>query len=370
MGDKTTILVTGVGSYWGAQVAARLLDRASSAVHGRQLTLDDLHVLGVDSVPPSMEIKDLDFIQTDLRNPLLKELFISEQVDMVCHLAFDDDPIPSEGSFDLNVMGTMKLLGACAEAGVKKVVLRSSTAVYGAKPTNPAFITENHALYANHNHGAVRYLAEIETFCSGFRRQVPDMKLTILRFASIIGLTVDTDLTKYLKQPHVPVLLGFNPLMQIIHEKDVVEALVFALINDRPGIYNVAAEGILPLKKLIALAGKPAFPVFHWFAYWGQSLLEGHRGFDPFLPIGLDYIRYPWVADLNRMQDEMGFAPQYTAEEALREFAHQQRLGKYLSIESARKLDEERLRDILERRRRLRERQIISSEDLDEGAIP
>ena len=370
MDEKTTILVTGVGNYWGAQVAARLLNSPGLARNDGQPALENAHVIGLDAKPPGIEINGLDFIQADVRNPLLSEVLKSEQVDFVCHLAYSDREKSSETAFDINVMSTMKLLGACAEAGIRKVVLRSSTAVYGARPGNPAFLTETHLLHGKESQGETRNLAEIETFCSGYHRQVPEIGLTILRFASIIGPTADTNMTRYLKQPYVPVLLGFNPLMQVIHERDVVDALVYALVNEVPGVFNVAAEGSPPLTKLIALAGKSTLPVLHWFAYWGNSLSNRQHALQSAWPIEPDYLRYTWVADLTRMREEMRFIPQYTAEEALREFASQQRQGKYMSEETAKALDEERLRDILERRRRMREQRVVSSDESNEGIVP
>jgi UDP-glucose 4-epimerase len=182
--------------------------------------------------------------------------------------------------------------------------------------------------------------------------------LTILRFSSIVGPTVDTPMTRFLKEPVTPGLLGFDPMMQIIHEDDVVEALVHAVLNDVPGVFNVAADDAMPLGKIRGLAGKSAFALLHPFVYWGVKLL-GDSGLrlSRYVPIELDYIRYPWIGDLARMRNELNFEPRYTAEETVREFAGWHRTGLY-QTESARKTHEEkRLRDVIERRRRVRERQ-------------
>ena len=358
MTDKQVVLVTGVGGYWGRQVADRLLALASARQSEAYAHDFEAHVIGVDVEPPEAEIEGLDFIQADIRNPLLVELLRSEHVDVVCHLAFTESARPTENSFDINVMGTMKVLGACAEAGVHKVVLKSSTSVYGAKPTNPAFLTEDYPLNGSRTYGTTRDRVEIEAFCNGFRRQVPEMIQTILRFPGIVGPEVDTPMTRFLKQPWTPILLGFDPMMQAIHEQDVIEALIYAVIQDAPGVFNVAAEGILPLARLMALAGKFPVPVFHLFAYWGANLLDVTGvPVNRYLPIELDYIRYPWVADLTRMRQALGFIPHYTAEEVLREFVGQQRLRRYMPESAALAYDEERLRDTLERRRRARARQ-------------
>jgi UDP-glucose 4-epimerase len=347
MAQDKVVLVTGVADDWGAWVAERLLDLSQS---------EALRVIGVDAEPPEHEIKGLDFVQADVRNPLLLELLRDEQVDTVCHLVFNESTRPSEKNFDLNVMGAMKVLGACAEAGVRKVVLKSSMAVYGALPQNPAFITEEHPVHGSRAFGYVRDLVEIESFCNGFRRQVPEMILTILRFSSIIGPKCTTPMTRFLKQPFAPSLLGFDPQIQVIHEKDVVDALVHAIQHDAPGVFNVAAQGNLPLSKVMALAAKTNVPVFHLFAYWGLGAARG-AGLKTgaYFPIEPDYIRFPWVGDLRRMRNELGLSLQYTAEEALREFAGEHRLMGYTPEAAALEYDEERLRDTLERRRRAKE---------------
>jgi UDP-glucose 4-epimerase len=356
MSDDKIILVTGVSNYWGAHVASRLISGNTQE--------SGIHVIGLDSEPPDESLKGLDFIQADIRNPLLVDLLKSEQVDTVCHLVFAETMRPSEAAFDVNVMGTMKVLGACAEAGVRKVVLKSSLSIYGANPDNPSFINEQQTPHSGQSYGTTRNLVEIEAFCNGFRRQVPEMVLTILRFASIIGPTADTPMTRFLKEPMAPVLLGFDPSMQVIHEQDVIDALVYAIQNDVPGVFNVAAEGILPLSRLVALASKMPIPVFHLFAYWGADLM-GLTGMAAgrHWPIEIDYLRFPWVGDLTKMREDLGFVPGYTAEEALREFAGEQRLRRYMPESAALAYDEQRLRDTIERRTRARE---ISGGSLEE----
>ncbi len=343
MSKNKVILITGVSGYWGRQVATQLAGRPG------------YHVVGVDGAAPQDMIKGLDFIQADVRNSKLVELIQSEHVDTLVHLAFVESSHPNEYAFDMNVMGTMKVFAACAEAGVKKIILRSSTAVYGARPANSAFLNENHPLRGSTQTGWIRDLVEIEAFCNGFRRQSPEICLTVLRFPNIIGPTIDSPITRMLKLRTPPVLMGFEPQMQFIHETDAVEALVHAVEEDVPGTFNIAAENALPLGKVMALTGRIPVPVFHLFAYWGSTVLGGAH-LDRMIPLELDYIRYPWVGDLRRMHEDFGFVPKYTAEEALREFAGQQRVSGFKEEESDLSFDEERLKDTIERRNRLRSR--------------
>lgn len=343
MGRKIVVLVTGVANQWGSRVAASLLADPK------------FHVIGLDNVPPDPGIAGLDFIEADIRNPLLAELLESESVHTVCHLKIVEQTQPSESAFDLNVIGTMKLFGACAQAGVRKIVFKSSTAAYGASPGNSAFLREESPLLGSKNNGYTRDLVEIETFCSGFRLQNPQVILTIIRYPNIIGPTISTPTTRYLSQRVVPVLIGFDPLMQLIHEVDVSQSLLHCINHDCNGVFNAAAEGVMPLRKLVALAGKFPLPVLHTFAYWERSLI-GAGGKGSVIPYGVDYIRYSWVADTSRMREIVGYEPEYASDEALREFASKQRIGHFMSDSARSVLDEERLRDTLERRRRSRER--------------
>ena len=351
MAGQKVILVTGVGNYWGTRLIKRLLSQERNSQDS------DFHVIGLDLEPPQEEIKNFDFIQADVRNPLIVDLLKSEGVDTVCHLVFIERVRPTEAIFDINVMGTMKMLGACAEAGVRKVVIKSSAMVYGAHPSNPAFLTEEHPLQGSRDYGYCRDLVEIEAFCNGFRRQVPEMILSVLRFSNIVGPNANTPFTRFLKQPLSPVLMGFNPLMQVVHEDDVVGALAYTLGQDAPGVFNIAAEGVLPLRRIMGLAAKMTLPVLHPFAYFGKDLI-GMTGapLGRYFPIEPDYLRYPWVTDLSHMRDVLGFEPRYTGEEALREFAGQQRLNQFSPETVPLAFDEERLRDTIERRRRARER--------------
>jgi UDP-glucose 4-epimerase len=356
MTENEVVLVTGVAGHWGTQLAARLADEGSC------------RIIGLDVEPPAKEIEGLDFILADVRNPLVVELLKAERVHTVCHLAFMHSTRRSEAAFDANVMGTSKLLGACAEAGVHKAVLKSSMVVYGARPTNSAFLTEEQSLRGSRRYGYIRDITEVEEFCNGFRRREPEMVLTVLRFSSIVGPTSDTPMTRFLRSPWAPGLMGFDPMMQIIHEDDVVAALVQAIRNDMPGVFNVAAEEPLPLSKIRGLVGKLPISIFHPFASWGVGLLgsAGHI-VERHLPTDPDYLRYPWVGDLTRMHEELEFEPRYTAGEILREFAAQLRLGRYRTGAESLASDDQQLRHVIERRRRTKEGEIAPAAQPDAG---
>jgi UDP-glucose 4-epimerase len=160
-------------------------------------------------------------------------------------------------------------------------------------------------------------------------------------------------MTKFLSEPLSPTLMGFDPMMQLIHEDDVVNALVYVVQDDFAGVFNVAAEDLMPLSKITGLAGKMRIPIFHLFAYWGYSMMGGSGlRLSKRVPIELDYIRYRWVGDLEKMREVLHFSPSFTAEDALREFAEQNRVKQYVPDAITKAYDVDRLKSIIERRQR------------------
>lgn len=331
-----TILITAAAGYWGTRLAAALAAQPG-----------DLRLLGVDRKPLPQEIPGLDFIRGDIRNPLIQDFLAAERVQTVVHLDFVEHPRHEQKAYTHNVLAAKKFFAMCAAAGVRKLILKSSTAVYGAHPTNPLFLTEDHPLNGSRMYAHNQHLAEIESFANGFARQHPALSLTILRFAHIVGPTADTPLTRFLTDARAPSLLGFNPLVQIIHEDDVIAALAHAATHHHPGAFNIAADPPLPLNKLMALAGKLPLPVPHPLAYAAAS---GPRA--QHLPIEPDYLRYPCVAALEKMRTQLHFTPQHTAEETLRQFAEATRHMPYVPDPLARAYQKSPLKDILERRLR------------------
>lgn len=315
-----TVVITGVSGYWGRRVAQRLL------------AMPDVRVLGVDCRPPAEPLDGLDFIKADIRNPLLVELLRAEQVDTLLHLAWRERLWRREEDFDSNVLGAMQLLGACVDAGVRQVVWRSTTAVYGASAENALYMPESTPLAARSAYAYVRDALEVERFIAGFAVDYPDTRFAVLRFANVIGLDADTPLTRLLRQPLWPDLLGFDPLLQVIDADDAIAALAHAALHPLHGPINLAAPGIVSLCQLAGRLGRPALPILHWLVYWGWPLvgsLPGGRDLLAWFPLEPDYLRYPWIADTARMQAEPGLAPQWNATEAVQRYIEGLRMRRY-----------------------------------------
>jgi UDP-glucose 4-epimerase len=280
--------------------------------------------LALDVHPPEGTLVKTEFVPLDLTQPSaqsqLLEILSRERVDTMVHLAFLSNPTHnSSWAHELEAIGTLYVVNACAARGVQKLVMWSHTCAYGADPLNPNFLSEEHPLHGNPRSRFVSDKVEAERQVGKLAHQRPDMVATVLRTCSIVGPTVHNALTRYFSRRFVPKLMGFDPLLQFVHEDDVLEAFRIALDEDHPGAFNIVGEGVLPLSTAVKLAGRVAVPVPHFLAYpivhalWTAQAVEAPAAF-------LDYLRYQWVADGTKARREMGFSPRYGSREAFLAF--------------------------------------------------
>ncbi|MGC5308434.1 NAD-dependent epimerase/dehydratase family protein [Micromonospora zamorensis] len=318
-GAPGVVVVTGVGRYLGAHVAARLA--ADPRIE---------RVIGVDAPDSGTEFTDLldrvERIRVD--NEALGGLLADLDVDAVVHLALVSSPDPQHGGRsamkDQNVIGTMHLLAACQRAPrLRKIVVRSSTAAYGVSFRDPAVFTEETEPREVPRGGFGRDILDLEGYVRGFRRRRSDVTATVLRFAPFIGSTADTTLTRYFAQPFVPTVFGRDPRLQFLHFDDALEVLHRSIVEDHPGTYNVAGPGVLSLSQAIRRAGRVAVPVLEP-GLSGAAALARTMGFGRYGLDQVDLFVHGRVVDTSRLEQEYGFTPRSTAK-AFEDFirAHQ-----------------------------------------------
>jgi UDP-glucose 4-epimerase len=219
----------------------------------------------------------------------------------------------------------MQLFVAARHAQVRKLVVWSQTLLYGAHPSNPNFLHERHPLRAPSREPFFADKVAAEGEARKFAQRSTGAVATILRTAPILGPTVHNYLTRYLARRIVPTMMGFDPLMQFLHEVDAIAAFQLAIFRDAPGTFNVVGDGVLPLSTVIKLAGRIAVPIPHPLAEsiaavgWLAQLAEAPPSF-------LKYLRFLCVADGRKAREKMGFVPAYTTREALVDFTSAQRL--------------------------------------------
>jgi UDP-glucose 4-epimerase len=303
------VLVTGASRHLGARLVRSLL--ADPGVDA---------VVAVDTAAPTGDLAGVPFVRADPRHPLLARAIATQRIDTVVHLLVVPGPLAAGGRAamkDLNVIGTMQLLAAVQTSpAVRRLVVKSTAAVYGASPRDPALFTENTPRRGVPRTGYSRDAVEIEGYVRGFGRRRPDVSITLLRFSNLIGPGVDSPLTRFLGLPVVPTVLGFDPRMQFCHEDDALEVLRLATLSDRPGTFNVAGTGVLLLSQVLRRLARPGVPVPAAAVSVGGRLLR-RLGLADFSPEQMRFLEHGRIVDTTALREVFGYTPHFSTAQAL-----------------------------------------------------
>jgi UDP-glucose 4-epimerase len=307
------VLVTGVSRYLGG-----LFARAISHEQGVD------RVIGVDVIPPPHDIGRTEFVRADIRNPVIARVIAETAVDTVVHMNVIATPLSAGGRVsqkEINVIGTMQLLAACQKAPtLRRLVVKSSSAVYGTSSRDPAMFTEDTGPKALPRSGFGKDSVEVEGYVRGFTRRRPDVEVATLRFANIIGPGIRTALTDYFTLPVIPTILGYDARLQFVHERDAVEAMRLATVGDPVGVVNIAGDGIITTSQATRMMGRATLPMPLASGGWVGRLIR-RSGLADFSPDQLQFLAYGRGLDTVRMREQLGLEPDYTTREAFEDFA-------------------------------------------------
>lgn len=306
------VLVTGASRHLGG-LMVRALARDPGVAR----------VIGVDVVPPHRPLPGAEFIRADIRNPVIGKVLRSADVDTVVHMGVIATPMQAGGRTamkEINVIGTMQLLAACQKApSVTRVIVKSSSSVYGAGPRDPALFTEDMSPQHPPTSGWAKDSVEVEGYVRGFARRRPDVSVAILRLANVIGPRVETAMTEYFTLPVVPTVLGYDARLQFVHEDDAISALHRATSSGISGVFNIAGEGIIALSQAVRRTGRPTVPVP------GALLGIVGRGIAPtrlvdFSREQVRFLTYGRGIDTSRATRDLGFTARRSTAVAFDEF--------------------------------------------------
>ncbi len=313
------VLVTGVCRDLGGRFAQRIVGDPG---------VD--RVVGVDVVPPRHDLGDVRFVRADIRHSTIADVIASDDVDTVVHLSVIATPGGAGGRPSMketNVVATMQLLAACQQSpGVERLVVKSSTAVYGSSPEDPAMFSEDMAPRRLPRSGFAKDSVEVEGYVRTFARRRPDVTVTMLRCADVLGPEIQTAFTRYFRLPLIPTVLGFDPRLQFCHESDALAALQHCVLNDIPGTFNVAGDGVLMLSQAVRRLGRPsvAVPAVAFGAI--GSIFPDARQADLSAEQAA-FLAHGRGVDTTAMREVLGFEPAFTTPRALDDFATTLRPG-------------------------------------------
>lgn len=294
------VLITGISGGQGRLLAKRLVGHWD--------------IIGVDRVPWEGAPDGVAVETLDLRKKRLRNIIRTERPDAVVHLAFvrhfRSDPLIRHS---VNVEGTQHLLENCAEFGVKRVVVLSSSYVYGAQADNPRYMHEDHPLNVSRTFPEIRDLTEVEGLVNTFLWRYPGIATSILRPVNTLGYYVHSAIGRYFRLDLLPTVAGFDPMMQFIHEEDLCEAIALALEHDLRGVFNVVGPGAVPLKQAIRAVGKRRISLPEPIADFliGQAF---RWNFYEFPPSALEFLKYPCTISGRQFEEATGFKPQISLE--------------------------------------------------------
>jgi UDP-glucose 4-epimerase len=297
------VAVTGISGNLGRVLAKQL--------HGRA------RIVGIDRRPFRGKPKDLEMHEVDIRRHRAEEIFRKGRLHALIHMGIMHDPrMSAEDHHSFNVLGTTRVLDYCVKYGIRKVVVLSSANVYGPSPHNSNFLTEDSPLMAAERFSEVRDLISVDMYAQSFFYRHPDIETVILRPVQIVGPTIKNAPSNYLRLEHPWALLGFDPMVQLIHMEDVGSALVTALRPGVRGVYNVVGPGEMPLSVVLRELGRKPLPVPHFLARpLAKQLFELHLTSYP--PPEVDYLQWNSTVDGSRFATEVGWTAAHTLQETI-----------------------------------------------------
>jgi UDP-glucose 4-epimerase len=297
------LLITGIATPLGRRLARRFAGSFA--------------VCGVDARPWAGRPREISMQVADLRKRDFEEVMRSERPHAVVHLGVRREMRGDERArHDLNVRGTKRLLDLCAAFGVSQLVVISTSTVYGAAPENPLYMREDEPLSASRSYPEIRDRVEVDALASAFVWRVPEVRTTVLRPVHVLGPHSTGMLADYLRRARPPSVLGYDPLMQLIHEDDWTESIALTLTRGVRGVFNVTGAGQVPLRTAIAEMGSvpmalPEFVMRPWIrAGFAAGVLPWPEG-------AIDYLKFPVTISGEAFVQATGWKPLFSLEETL-----------------------------------------------------
>lgn len=301
------ILVTGMAGSLARLTADALLEQGHE-------------IIGVDYRPKPMGLRrKIKFFRANYNKRIIEDVFRQQEPDWVLHLGrVGNLKTDRNKRFDLNVVGSAKLMDLCVKHEVERLVVLSTYHIYGAHPHNHVPIFEDEPLRAAQDFPQLSDAVQLDNQASTWVYQHRKLKTAVLRPCTIVGPNIKNAFSTYLRQGTLLYLLGFSPMWQFIHERDMVEALKLAISSRAWGIFNVAGAGEVPFIKALTYTGRRALPIPATVA---SALLElsGSRAVPRYF---LDFFKYHCLISDERFRQTFGFRPTMGPKETIESTIH------------------------------------------------
>lgn len=298
-------LVTGGAGFIGSHITEELVNLNHDVI-----VLDNLFSGSIENIKSFIDRKNISFVKGSINDfEFLKDLF--ENVEGVFHEA----AIPSVSrslkdpfaTNEANIAGTLSVLIAAKDAGIKNLVFASSSSVYGDTPVLP----KHEEMRPNPKSPYAVSKLTGEYYCSVFS-ELYGMKTAALRYFNVFGPRQDPDseysavIPKFISRilrNESPVIYGDGTQTRdFTYVKDVVHANIRAMESNADGIFNVAYGSRISLNDL------------------ARSIMEIHG-----VSVDIKYDRprlgdvHDSLADISSAKKVFKYKPAYTVKTGLEE---------------------------------------------------
>ena len=316
-----SVLVTGAGGYVGRQLVEALAREPGSVV---RIVASDLRL-----PPESGRLPGVVYETADVRSSDFGALFRRHASDLVVHLAAIVTPGPGStraAEYEVDVVGTRRVLEACLAARVRKLIYTSSGAAYGYHADNPAWLDEDAPLRGNPEFAYADHKRQVEELLARARREHPELRQLVLRAGTILGPRADNQITRLFDGRFVLGVAGSTAPFVLAWDQDVVGAILHGIRRGGTGVFNLAGDGTLSLREMASRLGKPYVAVPPALLAFGLRL--GRRlGLTAYGPEQLGFLRHRPVLSNRRLKAEFGYVPRKSTREVFELFVAARRAG-------------------------------------------
>jgi len=298
------VLITGVSGRLGAMVAERL------AKNGHK-------VIGMDRRPFASDPAAIEMHMCDIRKRDAEDVFRKTRPDAVIHMATVTHLVAqTEERYRINLGGTKAVFDHCNNYGVEHAIFVGRHTYYGAAPDSPLYHTEDEPPMAMTTFPELADLVAADLYAGTALWRFPKLCTTVLRMCYTLGPTGHGTLATFVKGPYVPTVLGFDPLFQFMHERDVVTAICLGLDTRLRGVFNVAGPQPVPLSVIVHETGRRSIPIPEFL--FVRAL--GRLGLPKLPPGAVSHIKYPVVIDSSAFRKVTGFQHEVDEVRAMHEY--------------------------------------------------
>ncbi len=230
---------------------------------------------------PALLPEDVTLLKKNLNSSSVRNLARSG-IDVWIHIGIQP---PAGQEWQWLSEGTQVLVDLVSEAKIPVFIYVSTAMVYGAFPDNPQLIAEDWPLRAARHSRIMAPYVEGDLAVSTLFWKAPQTRVVLLRPSFILGPS-DGLFARYLRNPAPPMIMGMDPMVSPLHLYDLTQVVTWVLTSDVRGIFNLRGSDILPLSRLLDMAGRS--PLVLPLGKMAETIVPGLSPYLKFVCIGDD----------------------------------------------------------------------------------